>query len=70
MNSLKYVVSIGYCSFTFDNADAAVAFAITAKLKCDDKSNDVLIDFVEVEEENVIRESDNEEAAQSSETEK
>ena len=70
MNNLKYVVQVGYYEFTFDNADEAVAFAITAKLKGSDKSNDVLIDFVELEEENVIGESDNEEAAQSSETEK
>ncbi len=53
MNSLKYVVNIGYYSFTFDNADEAVTFAITAKLKCDDKSDDVSIDFVEVEAEDV-----------------
>lgn len=28
MNSLKYVVNIGYYDFTFDNVDEAVSFAI------------------------------------------
>lgn len=70
MNELKYVVNIGYYDFTFDNADEAVAFAIMAKLKSSDKRDNVTIDIVESEGENAIRESDNEEAAQSSETEK
>lgn len=69
MYNLKYVVNVSYFHFTFDNADEAVAFAITAKLKNEDKDH-VSIDFVELEEENVNGESDNEEAAQSSETEK
>lgn len=70
MNSLKYVVNVSYFHFTFDNANEAVTFAIAAKLKNDDKDR-VSMDFVEVEEEeNAIRESDNEKAAQSSETEK
>lgn len=50
MNNLKYVVNVGYYEFTFDNADEAVAFAITAKLKGSDKSDDVSIDFVDLEE--------------------
>lgn len=51
MNELKYVVNVGYYRFVFDNADEAVTFAITAKLKGDDKSDDVSIDFVESEDE-------------------
>lgn len=50
MNKLKYVVNISYYHFTFDNANEAVAFAITAKLRNEDKDN-VSIDFVELEEE-------------------
>lgn len=51
MYNLKYVVNVGYYRFVFDNADEAVTFAITAKLKGDDKSDDVSIDFVEMEAE-------------------
>ena len=69
MNKLKYVVNVSYFHFMFDNADEAVAFAITAKLRNEDKDR-VSIDFVELEEESVTGESDNEETAQSGETEK
>ena len=51
MNELKYVVNVGYYRFVFNNANEAVTFAITAKLKGDDKSDDVSIDFVESEDE-------------------
>lgn len=50
MNNLKYVVNVSCFHFTFDNADEAVTFAITAKLKNKDKDR-VSIDFVEVEAE-------------------
>lgn len=50
MDNLKYVVNVGYYRFVFDNADEAVAFAIMAKLKGDDKSDEVSIDFIEVED--------------------
>lgn len=69
MCNLKYVVNVSYFHFTFDSVEEAVTFAIAAKLKNEDKDR-VSIDFVELEEENVNGESDNEEAAQSSETEK
>lgn len=67
---LKYIVRLNCYSFVFETAKEAVSFAIAAKVNNTDRTDEVSIDFVELEEENAIRESDNEEAAQSSETEK
>lgn len=51
MNNLTYVVTVGCCEFTFNNADEAVTFAITAKLRACDKNDGVSIDFMDLEEE-------------------